>query len=64
MRSKVAGKPNAGNLYEIAADLGTSGSLADRMRLAEESTDATAAKNAVTKWRAIHDGTNNPPGTP
>jgi hypothetical protein len=52
MQSKPSNKTKAGNhLYEFAQELGATGSIADRKRFAEESTDATAAKNAVNQWR-------------
>lgn len=42
------------HLYEFAEEVAAFGSLTDRMRAAEDSTDATAAKNAAAKWRKSH----------
>lgn len=42
------------NLYEFAEEVANFGSLADRMQAAEDSTDATAAKNAAAKWKQAH----------
>lgn len=39
------------NLYEFAAEVANFGSLDDKIRAAEDSTDATAAKNAAAKWK-------------
>ncbi len=48
------------HLYEFAAEVANFGSLTDKMRAAEDSTDATAAKNAAAKWKQDH-GQANPP---
>ncbi len=39
------------HLYEFAAEVANFGSLTDKMRAAEDSTDATAAKNAAARWK-------------
>lgn len=39
------------HLYEFAEEVASFGSLADRIRAAEDSTDTTAAKNAAAKWK-------------
>lgn len=48
------------NLYEFADEIAAFGNLADKMQAAEDSTDATAAKNAAAKWKQTH-GKANPP---
>jgi len=39
------------HLYEFAEEVAAFGSLTDKMKAAEDSTDATAAKNAAAKWK-------------
>lgn len=47
------------NLYEFAEEVANFGSLGDKMQAAEDSTDATAAKNAAAKWKQAR-GQKNP----
>jgi hypothetical protein len=46
-------------LYEFAEEVANFGSLTDKMRAAEDSTDATAAKNAAAKWKQARGQTDS-----
>ncbi|MDR7865580.1 MAG: hypothetical protein RIN56_02120 [Sporomusaceae bacterium] len=42
------------HLYEFAEEVAAFGSLTDKMKAAEDCTDATAAKNAAARWKQSH----------
>lgn len=48
------------SLYEFAEEVANFGSLTAKMQAAEDSTDATAAKNAAAKWKQARGQQSNP----